>query len=86
MSKQSGKTKIDFYTIASGYYLTENLPDGWAESMSQDRFDAYLEDHAANGFEYTDPKDLAELIDMLAWDFLSVYEVGQKDAAMGDLT
>jgi hypothetical protein len=66
------KTKQDFYVLASGYYLREELPDDW-KSISDERLDTFVVENAAGEYEHTALYMLWELIDTLAWDFLDVY-------------
>jgi hypothetical protein len=53
------------FTLASGHFLTEQLPDGFDKWNETQRL-KFVEDHKWQPFEYWDPADIYEEIQSLA--------------------
>jgi hypothetical protein len=58
----------DPYIIASGFYLTEVLPEDFGELDEQEVMD-FIKDHKWGLFEDWEPHGIWELIDALAREF-----------------
>ena len=58
---------------ASGFYLTDNIPDEYYTEWDEDEQDQFIQEHLWEPFEYWQTKDVLEQIHVLA------YHIENKD-------
>ena len=52
---------------ASGFYLTDNIPDEYYTEWDEDEQDEFIQTHLWQPFEYWETRDVLEQIDSLAY-------------------
>lgn len=67
---------------SSGYFLYENLPEGWAD-LPEEGLLKFLEEHAWEPFEFTPGDTLWGYIDGLAHEFREVANLARQKALTG---
>jgi len=61
------------FHVMSGNFLTEHLPEDWAE-WDDDKLQEFFEEHVWEPLEYWDWNDVYELIDICTRDVMHLIE------------
>ena len=80
-------TKLDYSDQveqwASGFYLTENIPDEYYTEWDEDEQDQFIQDHLWEPFTFWQTKDVLEQINNLAYHIENGF-VPQKETTNED--
>ena len=63
---------------ASGFYLTDNIPDEYYTEWDEEEQDQFIQDHLWEPFMYWESKDVLEQINVLAFHIINKH-YPQKD-------